>query len=261
MTERVAVFGAGGMLGRAVVEELERRGHHVTPLRHSEGHDISDSHAMAKLLWSFDSAINCVGVRPGGRADEMARANAVGPWVLALAGRDLRHLVHVSTDCVFDGGLYAGPPRRTDNAPAPRDLYGRTKLAGELVGVSNATTVRTSFLGLEHGLLRYLLNGEWEVEGWRHAFWTGSSVWAVARGLCDVLATNPFGGWVEHLSTREKVSKFDVLRGLKLALDRTTVIRAADKPHIDRALEPTIELPPIDYEEVARRVADSRRGG
>ena len=67
-------------------------------------------------------------------------------------------LVHVSTDCVFTGtrGNY-----READIPDAGDLYGRSKLLGE-VDEAHATTLRTSIIGEElagpHGLVGWFLS-------------------------------------------------------------------------------------------------------
>ena len=72
--------------------------------------------------------------------------NAEMPGRLARAARGLRFL-HISTDAVFDGlrGNYT-----EEDAPNPRSVYGRTKLAGEWAVFANhpeALVVRSAFYG------------------------------------------------------------------------------------------------------------------
>lgn len=64
---------------------------------------------------------------------ELARAlNATAVGVLAEeAERVGAALVHYSTDYVFDGS--GNRPRLEDDAPAPLNVYGQTKLEGELL--------------------------------------------------------------------------------------------------------------------------------
>ena len=59
------------------------------------------------------------------------------------------HLVHVSTDYVFDGTL--DRPYREDDATNPQSVYGRSKLAGEHAAGPGATIARTSWVCGEHG--------------------------------------------------------------------------------------------------------------
>lgn len=58
-------------------------------------------------------------------------ANSQGPTCLAALARELGSpILHVSTDYVFDGSL--GRPYREDDRPQPLNVYGASKLAGEL---------------------------------------------------------------------------------------------------------------------------------
>jgi dTDP-4-dehydrorhamnose reductase len=81
------------------------------------------------------------------------RVNAEAPAALARAARQLDvPLVHLSTDYVFDGAA-ASAYRETD-AVAPINVYGRTKLAGELAVASLCQRywmLRTSWVFSEHG--------------------------------------------------------------------------------------------------------------
>ncbi len=63
-------------------------------------------------------------------ADLAHQVNALGPWYLARAAKDVgASLVHISTDYVFDG---TGTEALTEfDAVAPLGVYGRTKAAGE----------------------------------------------------------------------------------------------------------------------------------
>ncbi|TMQ67634.1 MAG: sugar nucleotide-binding protein, partial [Candidatus Eisenbacteria bacterium] len=76
------------------------------------------------------------------------RANSVAPAVLARACAEAgARLVHVSTDYVFAGD--GRRPYREDDPPAPRSVYGRTKLDGDRAVLSASEeflVVRTSWL-------------------------------------------------------------------------------------------------------------------
>ncbi len=76
------------------------------------------------------------------------RINADGAGEVAAAARELRvPIIHISTDYVFDGRATA--PYAEETAPAPINVYGRTKLAGEeAVRAANPDHIilRTSWL-------------------------------------------------------------------------------------------------------------------
>ncbi len=79
---------------------------------------------------------------------EFARnLNALGPQVLATEAQQLgAWLVHYSTDYVFDGS--GNTPWREDDAKGPLNVYGQTKLEGELAVATCARhlTLRTSWV-------------------------------------------------------------------------------------------------------------------
>tara|TARA_R110000787_G_scaffold110809_10_gene219601 strand:- start:46781 stop:47671 length:891 start_codon:yes stop_codon:yes gene_type:complete len=93
--------------------------------------------------------------------DEARRLNVDGPRALALACKaEGAPLIHLSTDCVFDGEL----PRayRPDDMPAPICTYGQTKLDGELAvadAYAQHLVVRVSwiFSPFGHNFVRTML--------------------------------------------------------------------------------------------------------
>lgn len=132
---RWLVTGAGGMLGRDLVEELRTRNEQVTGLGHL-ALDITAPDAVDRALAAHhpDVVVNCAAytaVDDAEQDEESAlRVNGDGPRVLARAcvAYEAR-LIQVSTDYVFAGD--ARTPYAEDAAPDPRTAYGRTKLAGE----------------------------------------------------------------------------------------------------------------------------------
>lgn len=78
------------------------------------------------------------------------QVNAIGTRNIAEAASMCgAHVLYVSTDYVFDGTSKV--PYREWDAPNPKSVYGRSKLAGELECRPGSTIVRTSWVCGAHG--------------------------------------------------------------------------------------------------------------
>ena len=133
----VLVTGAGGQLGRAVVDAARARGIDVVGAARAEC-DVGDRAAVQQV---FDRVQPKVVIHTAAWTDvdgcesdpDKARrinGEAVGFVGDAASECDAR-LVHVSTDFVFDGERDDGEPYRETDAVAPVSEYGRSKALGE----------------------------------------------------------------------------------------------------------------------------------
>lgn len=156
---RTLVTGANGQLGREVEALLRSSRHHeVLALSRSEL-DIADRERVLQVCgeWGPEAVINAAAFTAvdacESELDKAFAANAIGPRNLAEGARMAgAHLVHISTDYVFDGTSPA--PYREWDAPHPLSAYGRSKLGGErevASGLPGATIVRTSWVCSRHG--------------------------------------------------------------------------------------------------------------
>jgi dTDP-4-dehydrorhamnose reductase len=132
---KLLVTGAGGMLGRAVVEAAARLGHDVHACTRAEL-DILDVDAT-RLTFAASrpqAIINCAaytdvdGAESDWQGAEAVNARGAGN-VAAAAAQIGALIVHVSTDYVFDGSKRE--PWIESDRVAPLGVYGETKLAGE----------------------------------------------------------------------------------------------------------------------------------
>lgn len=138
---KILLIGANGQLGSDLEKSLGARGHQVVPSRRSEL-DVTDAAGAGKVLDSVrpDAVINTAAFH---KVEECERnptlafeVNASAPMNLARACSRLGTLfVHFSTDYVFDGARQV-PYRETD-LPAPLNVYGASKLAGEHLIAAN----------------------------------------------------------------------------------------------------------------------------
>ena len=132
---KVLITGAGGLVGRALVEHCHANGDDVFGYDH-QSLDIADSAATERAIAECrpEAVINCAAWTNvdgcEGDPEQTERVNSLGPENLARASRLVDAVfVTISTDYVFDGakeGFYT----QRDN-PNPIQVYGRYKLEGE----------------------------------------------------------------------------------------------------------------------------------
>lgn len=153
----VLITGAGGQLGRELTSVFGERAITAAPAQL----DVTDAAAVRAMLHEYTptvviNAAAFTDVDGCERAPEQAHeVNAVGPANLARACADIdARLVQISTDYVFG----ADPPPdeneqprgyRPEDPPAPINVYGTSKLAGEQAVASaaaNSLIVRTAWL-------------------------------------------------------------------------------------------------------------------
>lgn len=149
---RILVTGAAGQVGARVVAALDPDYAVLGAAR--DVLDLADREQVEQVVAEFapDAVVNTAAmtnVDGCERDPERAFAvNALGVRHLAVAAaRRGAHLVHVSTDYVFDGT--ASRPYDEWDAVHPISEYGRSKLGGELEVERHAAswaTVRTSWV-------------------------------------------------------------------------------------------------------------------
>jgi dTDP-4-dehydrorhamnose reductase len=150
---RVLVTGAGGQLAIDLAATCAAAGDEVYALDRAHL-DIAARSDVLGAVTSLrpDVVMNCAAWTAVDACEsDPDRANAVNGlavrWLAEACDRGGAHLVHISTDYVFDGGL--DRPYRESDLTAPQSEYGRSKLVGEreaLVLGTSATVVRTSWV-------------------------------------------------------------------------------------------------------------------
>ena len=147
----ILITGATGTLGRAFARICEQRGIDYRLLSRSDL-DIADRTAVDAVVardqpWAIVNAAGYVRVDDAERDSERCfRENTLGAENLAtICARDNVALVTFSSDLVFDGAR--AEPYVESDAPAPLNVYGRTKAEAEarvLAAHPQALVVRTS---------------------------------------------------------------------------------------------------------------------
>lgn len=154
---KVLLIGSNSQLGRCIKDRAPDNWCLITMT--SAQLDITNQQQCRQVIDRYhpDAIINTAAYTAVDNAEsdehQAFLVNAQGVKNLALACNiDNIRLVHISTDYVFDGT--ANKPYQTTDSPNPLSVYGRSKLAGELLTLAHSSQsqiIRTSWLYSEYG--------------------------------------------------------------------------------------------------------------
>jgi dTDP-4-dehydrorhamnose reductase len=158
MTTKILLTGCNGQLGRDLQEKATS--YPALQLLCTDIHNLNllDKQSVTDYVLHHKPAfiINCAAYTAVDKAEEEEdkafAVNATAVQHLADAAHEVNaHLVHISTDYVFDG--LKTTPYTEEDAVSPQSAYGRTKLAGEKAALSHPQTmvVRTAWLYTAEG--------------------------------------------------------------------------------------------------------------
>ena len=235
---RVAIVGATGQLGSALVSTYEAAGAQV----HSFSSAIMDITKIDELapLGSIrpDVVVNAAAwTDVDGCARDPERAmlvNGRAAGLVAKAAADIpARIVHISTNEVFDG--LADRPYRESDAPHPGNAYGRSKLHGEeAVAAANPDhlVIRTAWLfgpGGSNFVTKILAAGDRADEAGEPlrvvADEWGNPTWTLDLAAAILRATDTGVGGLLHLAGEPAASRFDwAVAALRAARRRTDVV-------------------------------------
>jgi dTDP-4-dehydrorhamnose reductase len=207
------------------------------------GVDVDSHDSLARVfgLVKPNVVINCVGlVKQLAESDDPLLTipiNSLLPHRLAALCRIAgARLVHISTDCVFSGqkGGYV-----ESDFPDADDLYGRTKLLGE-VDYPHALTVRTSIIGHEltgnRSLVNWFLSQDGAVKGYTRAIFSGLPTVELAKVIRDVIIPRPELHGLYHVAS-QPISKFDLIELVAEVYGKQITIAPDERLVIDRSLD------------------------
>jgi dTDP-4-dehydrorhamnose reductase len=231
------VLGTGRNLGVKAYFPPELHGNIITGL------DVLDTDSLVKIMGKVkpDVVINCVGlIKQLETANDplsVLPINSIFPHRLcALCELAGARLIHVSTDCVFDGST--GGYIESDQSNAT-DLYGKSKYIGEVRNSSSAITLRTSIIGHElnsrHALIDWYLAQTKPIKGYQRAMFSGLPTVELARVIKDFVIPRPNLSGLYHLSAGS-ISKFDLLSLVSKVYGRGVDVLPDSDFVIDRSL-------------------------
>lgn len=186
-----------------------------------------------------DYVINCVGIIKQKFTSSMKKKiyliNSILPNFLNfLSLKNNFNLIHISTDCVFDGKSGNYDEKKKPNA---LDVYGLSKFKGEVFS-AKTLTLRTSIIGHELGtnlsFMEWFLKSKGSVQGYKKAFFSGLTTLQLSKFIEKILFKKFESGLFN--SGGDKISKFDLLLKIKEIYYKDISIYSTNNFKIDRSL-------------------------
>ena len=252
------VLGATGMLGNIVYRYLSSKQSYIVygSIRSATSKILFKKNLRKNLISNInvnsdkkisnlfslvnpDIVINCIGVikqlDQSSNVLDVVPINSLLPHRLAmLCKKKSIKLIHFSTDCVFSGekGNYI----ESDN-PDAKDLYGRSKLIGE-IDYPNCLTLRTSIIGPElissRSLLCWFLKQRGTIKGYVKAIFSGLPTVEIARIMSEYIIESNLSV-IYHLSGNS-IDKYSLLNLIAKIYNHKIKIVPDTKIVIDRSL-------------------------
>ncbi len=212
----ILILGSNGMLGYGVSEYFKRKGYGAKGITKKE-FDVLTSNVseLQPVIKPADAVINCIGViKPmieKYSVLDVIKINGVFPRNLSrICKLSKTPLIHITTDCTFSGKK--GNYDENDLFDA-EDLYGVSKISGE---ITDAMTLKTSFIGPEKGTKRSLL--EWAldqkektVNGFTNHRWNGVTTIYFAQIAEKIINEDLYAEGIFHLFSPDTVTKYELV--------------------------------------------------
>ena len=189
--KKILILGNKGMLGHVVQRYFEnKKDYEVIGLNRTHL-DMSDTGSLENAIFDHkpDYIINCVGILNNSNNYHLyAEMNVVLPKMLQKLSTVLNFkLIHISTNCVFDG---LGPHDETE-IPDAKDVYGISKALGEINDEHNLT-IRCSITGPElkkegTGMMNQFIHNPDFIKGYATTMWNGISTLELADFISKIM--------------------------------------------------------------------------
>ena len=228
--EKVLVLGNNGMLGHVLYQKFLSKNYNkkydVIGINRSDQQTDNKSYKLDILNFikveQFIKSkqpkyiINCIGYLLQASIDNPSLAiqtNSLLPHFLnEISEKYNFKLIHVSTDCVFDGkkGMYKEIDKKNET-----NYYGLTKNLGEINNNRNLT-IRTSIIGPElksnpTGLFSWVISQKHNtINGYSNALWSGLTTIELSKFIIWSLDKNITG--IIHATNSLGISKYNLIK-------------------------------------------------
>ncbi len=250
--QKIAIWGANGMLGRYVKNQLANTYDVISFTRKDLDLKTANFQAISLLLsenniGDNDIVINCAGVIPQSSNQRTLdtrtyfEINSIFPIMLSNVCNHIgAKLIHITTDCVFSGkGENSGNYTENSTHDETND-YGISKSLGECC--DNTTIIRTSIIGEELCHKRSLL--EWvkkntgkSINGFADHLWNGVTCLKLAQVIDEIIQHNYYWKGVRHIFSPRSVSKYELVSMINEIYDlNITITKTTSEQNIDKTI-------------------------
>ncbi len=235
--EKVLVLGNKGMLGHVLYKTFQNKENNekYDVIGINRAVDNTDNSSYILDVLKLDKLeqfiknkqpkyiVNCIGslVEASINRPSLAiQTNSLLPHFLnEISEKYNFKLIHISTDCVFDGkkGDYKESDEKTET-----NYYGLTKNLGEIDNIRNLT-IRTSIIGPElksnpTGLFNWVLSQKDNtIHGYSNAFWSGLTTIELANFILWSLDKDLNG--IVHATNGKGISKYNLVKLIDKTFD------------------------------------------
>lgn len=234
---RLLILGKNGLLARYVNKYMST--YYTCEVIGSDALNAQspDMKLLSDLVNRADHVINCMGVvKPYIEeygVSATIKINAIFPEILSnMCERHDTGLIHISSDCVFDGG--EGQYNENDNI-STQDIYARTKGVTPTYG----TTIRTSFIGENRrskypGLLSWVLShkpGD-HIDGYYNCLWNGITCLQLCKYMRQLLVCDQLWTGCRHVFSDRVVSKYELCNIINDVYDLNLIVNKTEALNI-----------------------------
>lgn len=270
-TKKILILGGDGMAGSMITAFLKEKGYDVQITTRNENSsksiffDVLKDYKELEIIIKKTSpqfVINCIGVLNQFAEKDKSGAvliNSFLPhYIDSLSNIYNFKLIHISTDCVFEGnkGSYS-----EKDLPDAVSFYGKTKALGEINNEKNLT-FRTSIVGPDNnikgiGLFNWFMNQEKDIKGFSKVIWTGVTTFELAKDIEKSFYLNITG--LYHLVNNKKINKFELLKLFKKHTHKNVDIEkdgsyTSDKSLVNNRKDFDFNVP--DYSEMIEEMCE-----
>lgn len=260
---KVLILGGTGVIGGQIVSTLSSRGLDVTAV--SRGiipkakSNLKAKFIKMDLAGTSDSELlsliseHCLILNAAGMIKqrisindfsthiEAVNLNSILPIRLAsLSQQTSKKIIHITTDCVFDGSLGDYDENHSHSA---LDIYGKSKSLGE-VQADNVLNLRCSIIGPDTTSLSLAgwishQDSNSKITGYSNHYWNGITTYSLSKVIMGIIESGFWSSGTQHLVPSNSWNKFRLVEELIQVCNRAdiTLDKGSAVDEINRVLQ------------------------